>query len=141
MKLFTSALVIIWLVVLTLTSFYNTGTDQKLLGLIGRMIDDNLKNVVVSGKETYYVVGVKQADLSRGDKTLPLFVPLYANEQTIGKMIDKSREEYLMVKEFQKMELDAAYAAAKADRFFKTYLKKGANNAVSAGRPQERDRK
>jgi hypothetical protein len=125
MKTLTSTLVIVWLVILTLTSCYNTGTDQKLLKLVGSMIGDNLKNYVVSGKETYYVVGMKLAELSRGDEKLPMYFPVYVTEQVMLAMMDKSRKEYIMLKEFQKMEMDILVANAKRDAWFQSLLKKG----------------
>lgn len=123
MKLITTILLVIWLCILTASIAYLNKAALNFLKFEEMMIDDNLKNVVVSSGETFYVVGMKLDEYSRGDKDLPVWYPVYVTEDVLGKLVDRQRKEYVMVKNFQEMELQAEYAISKADRYFKSRLK------------------
>jgi len=120
-KVFTY-LVLFWLLILTIFSCYVVKAERSFLKFADFVLDDNLKNVVQSGGDTFYVVSMVQVSVPYVDKTLSFWTPLYISSKNLGQLIDWKRKQFLMVKEFENIDFDSRMAAMKADQYLKQRL-------------------
>lgn len=130
-------LIFVWMIVLSATLAYVLKAEHEFLVFADMMVDDNLKNVVKSGGRTYLVVDMSEVDIGRPDLPVKLYAPMYMHDEDMEKMVDWKQKMYLMVRDFEKMDMDAKIAAAKAGAYFKKRLKevqarKEKTDAVSA---------
>ena len=70
-----------------------------------KMVDDNLKNIVQSGGGQFYVVDMAKADIDGFYKGVSFWTPVYVNATDLDKLINWKQTNYLMVKEFEALDM------------------------------------
>lgn len=122
MKYLAAALMFFWVLILTITVSYLLKTDREFLYFTDMVIDDNLKNTIKSGGNTFFVIDMFQIDIGRPDLPIKVWTPVWVEEKDMDKLIQWKRQITLMVRDFEIMDMDSKIAASKVDRWFKKKL-------------------
>ena len=115
-------LILVWLVILTGTTCWVIRAEREFLKFADFVVQDNLKNVVQSGGRTFYIVEMGKVPALRPDSHVDFWTPIYVDEKQLGKLVDFSRKQAIMVHEFNELDITARQIAAQADTYFKRKL-------------------
>ena len=119
MSKFITALVLIWLIVLTGFTCYIIKAEREFLKFADFVVDDNIKNVVQSGGATFYVVDMELYANAQLGTTVPLWQPIYVKDTDMAALIDWKRGNVLMVRDFMNINFQSKVLADSADRYIK----------------------
>jgi len=115
-------LLILWMAIDTFTIGYLIKTEKAFLHFADMMVDDNLKNVIVSEGKTFLIAQMVQVDINRPDLPIQLFGPVYMDADEMDKISNWKRNMSIMVRDFERMDLESRIQMAKVNTWFKSKL-------------------
>jgi hypothetical protein len=116
------ALIVLWLTVISVTQVAFLKGQREYLKFADMVLDDNLKNVIVSGGKTFLIVDMAVMEGYRDDVPARLWSPVYISEEELPRIADWRRSTQLMVNKFEEDEFDRKLIMAKVDQYFKQRL-------------------
>jgi len=116
------ALIVLWLTVISVTQVAFLKGQREYLKFADMVLDDNLKNVIVSGGKTFLIVDMAVMEGFRDDIPVRLWSPVFISEEDLPRIADWKRSMQMMFKEFEDMEFDRKLIMAKVDQYFKQRL-------------------
>jgi hypothetical protein len=122
MRNFIIGLLFVWLFSCSVAIQYLNKADDKLLDFADFVIDDNLKNVIQSGGQTYYIIDTVKVDIGRTSTGVDFVMPVYVAEKDLDKLANWKRRMVLMVKEYDQLDITGKQIAAQANSYFKRKL-------------------
>lgn len=115
-------LMLVWLVILTGTFVYVLNCEKAFLKFADLVVDDNLKNVIVAGGKTFLIAEMLQVDIGRPDLPIKLYGPVYMDADEMEKMVTWKQKNWLMVRDYERMDLESRIQMAKVNTWFKQRL-------------------
>jgi len=112
------SLIILWLVALSISNCLIIKAEREFLKFTDFVIDDNLKNVVQSGGNTYYIVDMGKVTIPQDVGGTNLWSPIYVDGKDLPALADWRRKMSIMVKEYDEMDITGKQLVAQAEGFF-----------------------
>jgi hypothetical protein len=122
LKDFAIVLMFLWLLACSVAIHYLNNVDKQLLAFADFVIDDNLKNVIQSGGQTYYIVDTIKINTEQKYDGVNFVTPMYVSEKDLAKLTQWKRKMVLMVKEFNELDITGKQLDAQANGYFKRKL-------------------
>jgi hypothetical protein len=116
MSKIVTCLILIWLCVLTGFTCYVIKAEHSFLKFADFVLDDNLKNVVQSGGQTFYVIDMAKVTSS---DLVPVWSPVYVDSKDMGKFTQLKRKQTMLIKELEELGPMMQKVSPEADRFMK----------------------
>ena len=86
-----NALLVIWMLVLTVAHFYMLQTHKQFLKFEGMIMSDNFKNQVMYDRQTFYLYTVVPDGYAENDERFPTIRPVYIEKSTYEALVNTTR--------------------------------------------------